>query len=64
MTEPELILTGLAVLAAGGRYLHLKIRPYKACPVCKGRGHCIRCGYTGKVLRFGARWVHPELRRK
>jgi hypothetical protein len=40
------------------------IKPYKACPLCNGRGHCVRCNYTGKVLRFGARWVHPELRRR
>lgn len=56
------ILAVLVLLA--GRVAFMWFRPYKACPGCAGRGHCIRCGYKGKVLRFGARWVHPELRRK
>ena len=58
-----LILAGGAVIAAGGRAAFLRIKPYKACPTCSGRGHCIRCGYRGKVLRFGAGIVHPELRK-
>lgn len=53
-----------ALVLLAGRVVFLLIKPLKACPVCKGRGHCVRCQYTGKVLRFGARWVRPELRRK
>jgi len=59
-----LILGGIVVVLAAGRAAFLRFKPYKACPGCNGRGHCIRCGYKGKVLRFGARWVHPELRSK
>ena len=56
------IIAALVLLA--GRVVFLWVIPRKACPVCKGRGHCIRCDYTGKVLRLGAGLVHPELRRK
>jgi hypothetical protein len=59
-----LVFAGLVVLAAAARLGFLRFKPYKACGGCSGRGHCVRCGYTGKVLRFGARVVHPELRRK
>lgn len=57
------VLPAAALAAAGYRAAALRIRPYKACPTCKGRGHCIRCGYRGKVLRVGAGLVHPELRK-
>jgi hypothetical protein len=57
------LIVGVIVLA-GLRWIFLKVKPYKACPTCKGRGHCIRCGYTGKVLRAGAGLIHPELRKK
>jgi hypothetical protein len=59
-----LVLGGALAVLLGGALLLAKVKPYKACPVCNGRGHCVRCQYTGKVLRFGARWVHPELKRE
>jgi hypothetical protein len=40
------------------------VKPYKTHRFCNGRGLDPRCNYTGKVLRFGARWVRPNLRRK
>ena len=62
MTALVLTLAGFTLLALRAAYL--KFKPYKACPACNGRGHCIRCQYSGKVLRLGAGLVHPELRRK
>jgi len=59
-----LVLTVAAVVAAAARAGFLKIKPYKACKTCNGRGHCIRCQYTGKVLRVGAGLIHPELRKR
>lgn len=56
------VLAVLVLLA--GRVLFLRFKPFKACSGCNGRGHCVRCQYTGKVLRLGAGLVHPELRRK
>lgn len=46
------------------RVVLLAIKPYKACGYCRGRGYCAFCNYRGKVLRFGARWVRPSLRKK
>ena len=54
----------IAIAVVTLRVVVLWVRPYKACGVCKGRGHCVRCGYKGKVLRAGARWVHPELKKE
>lgn len=63
MTAWLLFAAGV-VLGVAARWVFLKVIPYKRCPLCKGRGLCFRCQYTGKVLRAGAGLVHPELRRK
>ncbi len=60
-------MTGVLVILAAALAVdlaHAWVRPFKAHKLCRGRGHDPYCNYTGKVLRFGARWVHPELRKR
>lgn len=58
------VLLSVTVLAAFAvRVAYLKFKPWRPCRGCRGKGYCVRCGYTGKVLRFGAGLVHPELKR-
>ena len=55
----------LAAAAAGVLAVKLvvaRVKPLKNHRFCGGRGLDPRCGYSGKVLRFGARWMRPELR--
>lgn len=59
-----LFAAAVVLLGVAARLMWLWVKPYKACGVCSGRGHCVRCRYTGKVLKLGAAIVHPELKRK
>jgi hypothetical protein len=58
----QLLLIGLAVLA----YKAFRVwrKPYKVHRFCGGKGLDPGCDYSGKVLRFGARWVRPGLRKE
>lgn len=71
---------GAVALAAAAWLVRLRRHPMGPCRSCKGRsgrnlgsdktqwGTCPRCektpGGRGEEPRFGARWVHPELRSK
>lgn len=60
-------MTVLACILGGAAACDLTwafVMPYKKHKFCDGRGYDPYCNYTGKVLRFGARWVRPGLRRK
>lgn len=58
----------IVALVLGGAFafdvIHAFVRPYKVHQFCRGKGLDPYCGYSGKVLRFGAQWVRPDLRRK
>lgn len=53
---------GAAVL--GWKLLLARFKPYRPHRFCGGKGLDPYCDYRGKVLRFGARLVRPELREK
>jgi DnaJ-class molecular chaperone len=67
----HLILAVLAILAARVGFLYL--RPFGACPKCKGTGHikrgprrrpvCPRCKGRPRVQRRGSRTIHRAARR-
>ena len=63
MTAGWIVLGVLALAAVAGRVAFLRFKPWRPCRGCRGKGYCVRCNYTGKVLRFGAGLVHPELKR-
>jgi hypothetical protein len=58
------IVVAVVTVAAVLDLVKGRVKPYRACRVCAGRGHCIRCGLTGKVLTWAGWVMHPELRRK
>lgn len=59
-----LVLTGIGGAAAAGWAVRVAVIPYRPCRTCRGRGLCVRCGFTGKKLRRGARWIRPGLKDK
>ena len=73
----DVILAVAAIAGAGGWAVSLWLHPYARCFACRGGdrgrnpgstervwGRCLVCKGSGERLRAGARWVHPDLRRK
>ena len=68
----------MAVLVFGGLGVwagDVAVNPRAPCRSCQGSGKhglsrrkafgdCRKCGNSGKRLRFGTRWVRPDLREK
>lgn len=63
-----------AAVAVAWWLLRLRLHPFGRCWRCRGGrrnkgsddeqwGFCGRCGGDGQRIRFGARWVRPDLRR-
>jgi DnaJ-class molecular chaperone len=57
-------LLAVTAIAAGARYVHVRLYPWRTCPKCggsrrntSGSAHrdCGRCGSAGRIRRFGAR---------
>jgi len=62
MSGLVLVAGGLLAFALIWDLVLAFVRPYKVHKFCRGKGLDPYCDYTGKVLRFGARWVRPELK--
>lgn len=64
-----------AVAAALAWAVDVAVNPKSQCRACGGSGRhplsrkgaygdCLKCGATGRRLRFGARWLRPKLAKK
>lgn len=70
------LAAGAVVVAVAWWVLRLWRHPMGPCWGCRGNprrnvgsdeaqwGRCALCKGSGERVRFGARWVHPELRRR
>lgn len=64
MTEGVLILIAIPLAVLAWKLLLAFVKPYKPHRFCGGKGLDPYCDYRGKVLRFGARFVRPDLKGK
>lgn len=64
MTEGVLILIVIPLAVLAWRLAYAFVFPLKPHKLCGGKGLDTYCKLRGKVPRFGARWVRPDVIRE